>query len=107
MYLNVLIVGLLILNHWGVNLDTCETCKAFYCKTAITYNLKRGMCRRYAPKENGWPTVYDSDWCLEYVSKKINPDNRYKGGLIYTEDGELKPRKIKLNEKGDAFAKNE
>jgi hypothetical protein len=84
-------------------MKTCETCKAFYCGAAITHNLKRGVCRRYAPKENGWPTVYDSDWCLEYVSKKINLDNQYRGGLRYAEDGGFKPREVKLTKEGEAL----
>jgi hypothetical protein len=96
-------------------METCKTCKAFL---NLSENNEMGECRRHSPSIGGWPKVFGHSWCLEY-SEKINLNNQHRGGLRYTEDDGLKPKGIKLNErgvlgkvkrfflKGDAFAKNE
>jgi hypothetical protein len=28
--------------------------------------MKIGRCRRHAPTLNGWPAVYDMDWCGDH-----------------------------------------
>ena len=81
-------------------IEKCESCRAFL---NITTNNEAGECRLRSPSVGGWPKVLGHSWCLEYVSKKINLDNQYRGGLRYTEDGELKPRKIKLTIEGEAL----
>jgi hypothetical protein len=40
----------------------CDTCY-FYVPKGET---RLGRCRRRAPTLNGWPAVYDSDWCGDH-----------------------------------------
>ena len=37
-----------------------------------------GRCRRHAPTMNGYPAVFDSDWCGDHKldENKMNPDTR-------------------------------
>lgn len=39
----------------------CSTCRFFVLKEA-----KVGRCRRHAPELNGYPVVYESDWCGDH-----------------------------------------
>ena len=39
------------------------------CRTCMYYVLKSGnvgRCRRHAPTMQGWPVMYDSDWCGDH-----------------------------------------
>ena len=40
----------------------CERCMAFVRKGQTSI----GRCRRHAPTTDGWPVVYDTDWCLDF-----------------------------------------
>ena len=41
----------------------CNTCISFVLK-APTKNF--GRCRKHAPTMNGFPAVFDSDWCGDH-----------------------------------------
>ncbi len=39
------------------------------CKTCISFVYKKdtiGRCRKHAPAMNGFPVVYDTDWCGDH-----------------------------------------
>jgi len=40
----------------------CKTCMWFVPKGACAL----GRCRRRAPTLNGWPAVFDADWCGDH-----------------------------------------
>ena len=42
----------------------CMTCIFFAEKSA--YNNNIGRCRRHAPTMNGYPVVYQNDWCGDH-----------------------------------------
>jgi hypothetical protein len=49
----------------------CGTCMYFVVKKRIRPliaqdEMKIGRCRRNAPRMNGWPVVYETDWCGEH-----------------------------------------
>ena len=39
----------------------CRTCMWFVSKSN-----QQGRCRKHAPTLNGWPVVYESDWCGDH-----------------------------------------
>lgn len=43
----------------------CTTCMWFVRKEATTPTMV-GRCRRHAPTMNGYPVVYDTDWCGDH-----------------------------------------
>jgi len=50
----------------------CHTCMWFVPKSECI-----GRCRRHAPTMNGYPVVYDTDWCGDHkldegVVEKVN-----------------------------------
>ncbi len=59
----------------------CETCVVFVLKrndpnraTMVTERGRLGRCRRHAPSLNGWPAVFESDWCGDHKldENKVN-----------------------------------
>ena len=40
----------------------CKSCMYFVPKGLTNF----GRCRRRAPTLNGWPAVFDSDWCGDH-----------------------------------------
>ena len=45
----------------------CATCMWFTQKGAITdESWGLGRCRRHAPTLNGYPVVYNTDWCGDH-----------------------------------------
>jgi len=50
----------------------CATCIYFVRKQAIAPTAV-GRCRRHAPTMNGYPVVYDSDWCGDH---KLDENHR-------------------------------
>jgi len=50
------------------------------CKDCRHYNdpdeVGTGQCRRYPPTDNGWPPTTDSDWCGEFNSTILPPENQ-------------------------------
>ena len=60
----------------------CQTCMWFADKvsgdnpTGCTDDLSIGRCRRRAPTMNGYPVVFQSDWCGDHKldeTKSIKP----------------------------------
>lgn len=47
--------------HRSVNMK-CANCMWFKPKD----ETRLGRCRRRAPTLNGWPAVWDSDWCGDH-----------------------------------------
>jgi len=45
----------------------CHTCMYF-----VTKEKTLGRCRRHAPRIEGWPAVYEQDWCGDH---KLDKDN--------------------------------
>jgi len=45
----------------------CHTCMYF-----VTKEKTLGRCRRHAPRIEGWPAVYEKDWCGDH---KLDKDN--------------------------------
>ena len=43
----------------------CETCMWFVRKETQT-PTKIGRCRKHAPTMNGYPVVFDTDWCGDH-----------------------------------------
>ena len=43
----------------------CATGMWFVCKESDTPTIV-GRCRRHAPTMNGYPVVYDTDWCGDH-----------------------------------------
>lgn len=43
----------------------CQTCMWFVLKISPTPNAV-GRCRRHAPTMNGYPVVFDTDWCGDH-----------------------------------------
>ena len=43
----------------------CKTCMWFVRKEVET-PTKIGRCRRHAPTMNGYPVVFDDDWCGDH-----------------------------------------
>jgi len=51
-------------DNWGaMGTYKCRTCSYFVEKKD---NPHVGRCRRHAPTLDGWPVVYDSDWCGDH-----------------------------------------
>lgn len=50
-------------DNWKHKSDTmrCRTCMYYVPKTS-----RIGRCRRNAPTIDGWPAVYESDWCGDH-----------------------------------------
>ena len=44
----------------------CGTCMWFVPKRVGEQPTEIGRCRRRAPTLNGWPAVFDSDWCGDH-----------------------------------------
>jgi hypothetical protein len=48
----------------------CETCMWFAMKEAnparLTDNGRLGRCRKHAPTMNGYPAVFEADWCGDH-----------------------------------------
>lgn len=45
----------------------CRTCGWFVIKKAIAQGDKiLGRCRRHAPTLNGYPAVFENDWCGDH-----------------------------------------
>ena len=46
----------------------CLTCMHFVLKVqdADAPLLQKGRCRKHAPTLNGWPVVFDRDWCGDH-----------------------------------------
>lgn len=50
----------------------CRTCMAFVVKELskphppTVLMVRLGRCRRHAPTMNGFPAVYENDWCLDH-----------------------------------------
>ena len=42
----------------------CRTCIYFVPKGAESARI--GRCRRRSPTLNGWPVMFDSDWCGDH-----------------------------------------
>jgi len=43
--------------------------KGMLCRTCISYVEKKGIvgrCRRHAPSMNGYPVVFNHDWCGDH-----------------------------------------
>ena len=52
--------------------DVPENC----CGTCAAYDKRKNTCRREAPTMNfvdyaQWPMVFNTDWCLQWVSKSV------------------------------------
>jgi hypothetical protein len=43
----------------------CQTCMWFVLKISPTPTAV-GRCRRHAPTMNGYPVVFDTDWCGDH-----------------------------------------
>ncbi len=58
-------------NHWDYRADNrlCKTCMSFASKKSGTSKI--GRCRRHAPTMNGYPPVFETDWCGDH---KIDED---------------------------------
>ena len=44
------------------------------CRTCMWYAQKKetlGRCRRHAPTMNGWPVMFETDWCGDH---KLNEE---------------------------------
>ncbi len=41
----------------------CKTCVFFVLKTSSSSEKDIGRCRRNAPTMNGFPVVFENDWC--------------------------------------------
>lgn len=45
---------------------TCKNCLFF-----VDRGQGLGRCRKHAPTHDGWPTMYESDWCGDHrITKK-------------------------------------
>lgn len=44
----------------------CSTCMFFVRKQAENSLGRLGRCRRHAPSMNGYPVVYENDWCGDH-----------------------------------------
>jgi len=48
------------------------------CKSCMWYAPKSGSvgrCRRHAPTMNGYPVVFDKDWCGDHkLNEDVQPD---------------------------------
>ena len=50
----------------------CKTCMWFVGK-AVPVGVKSiGRCRRHAPSMNGYPVVYENDWCGDHKVDETN-----------------------------------
>ena len=50
------------------------------CKTCISYVVKKGnigRCRKKAPSMNGFPVVFETDWCGDH---KLDEDAVLEAG---------------------------
>lgn len=45
---------------------TCITCMWCVLKEAENVNTKLGRCRKHAPTMNGYPVVFENDWCGDH-----------------------------------------
>ncbi len=48
----------------------------FLCKSCTFYVIRDGQlgrCRKHAPSHNGWPAVFETDWCGDH---KLNKKER-------------------------------
>jgi len=51
---------------------SCKTCMYFVVKVAddpqaaTEDNKVLGRCRRHAPSMNGWPVMFEGDWCGDH-----------------------------------------
>lgn len=53
--------------------ETCATCRFWDGRDYVHHSGAESMwfkCRRYAPKQRGWPNVHVSDWCGEWQGDK-------------------------------------
>jgi len=52
--------------------------KGMQCRTCM-YNIPKiaplGRCRKHAPTLDGWPAVFESDWCGDHKldENKVDP----------------------------------
>lgn len=44
----------------------CRTCISFVPKESDKGVSKLGRCRKHAPTMQGWPAVFESDWCGDH-----------------------------------------
>jgi len=44
----------------------CRTCMWFVGKAVPEGSKSIGRCRRHAPSMNGYPVVYENDWCGDH-----------------------------------------
>lgn len=44
----------------------CRTCMWFVLKASPATTADVGRCRRHAPTMNGYPVVFDDDWCGDH-----------------------------------------
>ena len=44
----------------------CATCMWYVIKKSSNSDNELGRCRKKAPTLNGWPAVFNSDWCGDH-----------------------------------------
>lgn len=49
----------------------CASCMWFVEKGAQNAASTLGRCRRHAPTMNGWPAVYNNDWCGDHKIDEV------------------------------------
>ena len=62
----------------------CGTCMWFVPKRVGEQPTEIGRCRRRAPTLNGWPAVFDSDWCCDHKldESKLEPHRADLGASL-------------------------
>ena len=51
--------------HRSTNMQ-CGTCMWYLSKKTGDKYSRVGRCRRHAPTMNGFPVVFDTDWCGDH-----------------------------------------
>jgi len=49
----------------------CATCMYWVCKMGIV-----GRCRRRSPTMNGWPVLFNTDWCGDHKLNEATVDQQ-------------------------------
>lgn len=52
----------------------CKTCMWFMPKQNNAGTSKLGRCRRHAPSMQGYPAVFESDWCGDH---KLDENSKF------------------------------
>lgn len=79
-------------------MDNWDDRSTFECKTCMFFVPKNessvGRCRRKAPTNDGWPVIFDTDWCGEhrlveeqlYVELEFLDDEEFDSDIVEDED---------------------